>query len=254
MEFSRMTAAHNQQQQKPGGPSRAFELLDKVDYRLAETAAEKEAIFRLRYRAYLKEGTIEPNASGIITDRYDEMDNSWIVGVYLEGVLTSSLRITVASRDNPVCPSMDVFADLLQPELDRGRIIVDPTRFVGDPERAHRFPELPYMTLRLAYVACEHFQAHLGYASVRAEHQAFYRKAFMQIVCPPRHYPGLTKPISLMVIDFPALHGKVFARYPFLRSSAFERRKIFERSGEGASPPLHLTDFPADPAAIASRA
>ncbi|HEY0331757.1 MAG TPA: hypothetical protein VGC77_22000 [Rhodopseudomonas sp.] len=243
-----------QHQLKAGGPARALELLDRVDYRLAETDAEKEAIYRLRYRAYLKEGTIEPNRSGIITDRYDDLDNSWIIGVYFEGQLTSSLRITVATREDPVCPSMDVFADLLQPELDKGRIIVDPTRFVGDPERANRFPELPYMTLRLAYVACEHFKAHLGYASVRAEHQAFYRKAFMRSVCPPRQYPGLTKPISLMVIDFPAQHGKVFARYPFLRSSAFERRKLFERSSHGASPSLHLAEFPEDSAPIVSQA
>ena len=36
--------------------------LIEVDYRLAETEAEKEAIYGLRYRAYLHEGAIEPRA------------------------------------------------------------------------------------------------------------------------------------------------------------------------------------------------
>ena len=41
---------------------RKIGLLDQVEYRLAETKAEKEAIYALRYRAYLHEGAIEPRA------------------------------------------------------------------------------------------------------------------------------------------------------------------------------------------------
>jgi hypothetical protein len=36
--------------------SKRSDILDRVDYRLAETEAEKEAIYSLRYRAYLHEG------------------------------------------------------------------------------------------------------------------------------------------------------------------------------------------------------
>ncbi len=63
-------------------------------------------------------------------------------------------------------------------------------------------------------------------------------------VCAPRHYPGLTKPISLMAVDFPAMRDKVFARYPFLRSTAAERRIMFERTAERLSPPLQSPGFP----------
>jgi hypothetical protein len=233
-----------------GSPSRALELLDRVDYRLVETDADREAIYRMRYRAYLKEGTIEPNGSGTITDRYDDLPNSWIFGVYLDGDLSSSLRITVASPQHPATPSMDVFADLVEPELAAGKVIVDPTRFVAEPDGAKRFPELPYMTLRLAYVACEHFHAQLGLASVRAEHQAFYRRVFMHSVCAPRNYPGLTKPISLMAIDFPATHHNVFARYPHLRSTALERNKLFARRLHPVQHQLH-SELPVAGAAIA---
>src|SRR3978361_553358 len=159
-------------QEIKGLPSeRGAELLDRVDYRLAETEADKDEMSRLRYRAYLNEGAIEPNRDRKVTDRFDDLPNSWIFGVYFDGVLASSIRISVASPENSDTPSVAVFPDLLEPALHEGKIMVDPTRFVADPAREQRFPELPYMTLRLAYVACGFFNADLGLATVRTEHQ-----------------------------------------------------------------------------------
>jgi hypothetical protein len=209
---------------------RSIELLDRVDYRLVETPADRDIIYRLRYRAYLNEGAIETNRDHRIFDRFDEMPNSWIFGVYLDGTLASSIRLSISSPEHPLSPSVDVFNDYLQPEVDRRKVMVDPTRFVADPQLAGRFPELPYITLRLCFVACSFFNADLGLATVRAEHRSFYLRLFNhQPLSPPRRYPGLVKPICLMAVDFPASREKVFARYPYLRSSYFERRMLFER-------------------------
>jgi len=238
---------------RPGRPlERGIELLDHVDYRLAETEEEKDAIYRLRYRAYLHEGAIEANRDRKVTDRFDDMPNSWIFGVYFDGILASSLRISVVSPEQPDTPSMSVFPDTLGSELAKGKIMVDPTRFVADPVPANRFLELPYMTLRLAYVACEYFHADLGLASVRAEHQAFYRRVFLHTISPPRDYPSLTKPICLMAIDFASMRDKVFARYPYLRSSFFERRMLFERRMP-VPPAVSLPEFPFERASIVPR-
>ena len=111
-------------------------------------------------------------------------------------------------------------------------------RFVADPDRVKRFPELPYLTLRLAYMACEYFNADLGLAIVRAEHQAFYRKVFLhETIAEPRFFPGLLKPVGLMAADFQTLKEKVFERYPMMRSTAFERRMLFDRTSERRSSP-----------------
>lgn len=210
--------------------TRRFQLLDRVDYRLAATPAERQAIYRLRYRAYLNEGAVSPNADGITTDRHDDAPNSWVFGVYVDGDLASSIRISIGSDEHPDVPSRDVFPELLEPEFAAGKTLVDPTRFVADPLLARRHPELAYVTVRLAYVACAYFHADMGLASVRQEHQAFYRRVFMhQPISGPRTYPGLLKPICLMAVDFPAMRDRVFDRYPFLQSSYFERRKLFER-------------------------
>jgi hypothetical protein len=215
---------------------RSVEVLDRVDYRLAETEEEKEEIYRLRYRAYLNEGAIEPNGEERTTDRFDEMPTTWIFGVYIERVLASSIRISLATPERWSSPSVDVFPDILNPLLERGKVIVDPTRFVADPNRAKRYPELPYVTVRLGYVACGYFNADIGLATVRAEHRAFYRRVFLQEpVSEPRLFPGLLKPVGLMAADYPAIRERVFQRFPLMRSSSFERRMLFQRSGERAS-------------------
>lgn len=212
--------------------SKMVDLLRHVECRLATTEQDRREIYNLRYRAYLKEGAITPNAAQLTTDRYDLLPNSWIFGVYYDGQLASSLRISVASPEHPETPSLKVFPDFMEHELANGKIIVDPTRFVAEPTLANRWVELPYMTLRLAFVACEYFGADIGFASVRAEHQAFYRRVMMHAIAPPRDYPGLTKPIGLMAIEFPKMRDKLFERYPFLRSSLSEQRKLFGRPGK----------------------
>src|ERR1700730_5309073 len=159
---------------------RRIGLLDQVDYRLAETEAEKEAIYSLRYKAYLHEGAIEPRADQRLTDRFDDLPNSWVFGIYLDGELRSSLRVSVATPDNDDTPAVNAFRDLLEPELAQGKVIVDPNRFVADPKSRTKYPELPYLTVRLGYVACTHFNADIGTATVRAEHRAFYQRQLLQ--------------------------------------------------------------------------
>ena len=49
--------------------------------------------------------------------------------------------------------------------------------------------------------------------------------------------PGLIKPVGLMAADYPEIRERVFQRFPFMRSSAFERRMLFQRAGERQSSP-----------------
>ena len=211
-------------------PERTADPLEHVDYRLAETPEDKDRIYRLRYRAYLREGAILPSESERVTDRYDDLPNNYTFGVYVQGELYSSIRISVLTSEYRGSPSSEMFTELLHPELDRGKVIIDPTRFVADSERAKTFPELPYVTVRLGYIACGHFNADIGLANVRPEHRAFYRKVFLQEPWgEPKLYPGLIKPVGLVAAHYPSIREKVFQRFPYMRSSAFERRMLFRR-------------------------
>jgi hypothetical protein len=215
---------------------RVLELLERVDYRRVETPEERETIFRLRYFAYLREGAIAANTQERFADPLDDTPNVAIFGVYVDGELASSIRLHIATRQARDLPALNVFSDLLDPELDAGRTIIDPTRFVVDRVASRRFPELCYVTTRLAWLASEYFQASLLLATVRAEHQAFYRRVFgHRLICDPRHYPSLAKPISLMALDYAMARERVPQRYPFFRSTFFERRMLFGRDRAAAA-------------------
>jgi len=206
-------------------------LLDRIDCRHADSDEEREAIFRLRYRAYLRDGSIFPNAAESFSDPYDETDNVYLFGLYIDDELASSIRIHVGSREHPYFPSLEVFSDALQPELDAGKVIIDATRFVADERLSKRYRALPYATIRLNWLAAGYFDTGYSIAAVRPEHQAFYRRTFhLRLICEPRPYPHLAKPICLMASDYLTVADYVHQRYPFFRSTFFERRMLFERN------------------------
>jgi hypothetical protein len=209
---------------------RVTDLVERVDYQRADSDEVREAVFRLRYDCYLRERAIQAGFEKRFTDPYDELGNTWIFGLHLDGKLVSSIRLSVATRDFPEMPAMWAFQDELMPLLDAGKIIIDPTRHVVDKDAAREYPNLVYLTMRLGWVAAEYFQADVVLATVRTEHQAFYRKVFgHRLVAPARPYRTLIKPLSLMTLDYFAAKESVNRRYPFFRSTFFERRMLFER-------------------------
>jgi N-acyl-L-homoserine lactone synthetase len=211
-------------------------LLDRIDCRPAETSEQLEAVSRLRYEAYLREGAISANSSGTFADHYDESDNAYLFGLYVDGELASSVRLHIGSREHPDFPSLHVFPDILQPQIDAGKVILDTTRFVADEKLSRRYRGLAYVTLRLSYLAGLYFNADLSLAAVRTEHQAFYRRTFHhRLISEPRPYPHLDKPICLMTTHCPTIADDLYRRFPFFRSTFFERRMLFERSPAHAS-------------------
>jgi hypothetical protein len=85
--------------------------------------------------------------------------------------------------------------------------------------------------LRLCWLAAEHFRAEHFLVAIRTEHQAYYRRTFRhRLICDARPYPLLAKPISLMTVNVAEVAEQVYQRYPFFRSTYFERRMLFERN------------------------
>jgi hypothetical protein len=210
--------------------NRVSDLLNSIDCRLIDTDEERDAIARFRYQAYMREGAIGAHFSETFSDAYDDSNNAWIFGFYIDDELASSIRIHVASQYCPESPSAEVFYDLLEPEIRAGKTIVDPTRFVTQPRLSRLYPGLPHVTLRLAWMAAEHFSAEHFIVAVRAEHQAFYKRTFgHRSICGPRPYSLLSMPITLMTVRKAEVADQVYRRYPFYRSTFFERRMLFDR-------------------------
>jgi limonene-1,2-epoxide hydrolase len=85
----------------------------------------------------------------------------------------------------------------------------------------------------LGYLACDHFNADTGLALVRPDHQAFYRRVLLsETITEPRPFPSFSgsKNVVLMASDYRKVREKILTRFPIMRSSAFERRALFDRA------------------------
>jgi hypothetical protein len=217
-------------------------LFDRVDYRPIETPEDKDQLYLMRYRAYRQGGLIPPSESERYSDRYDDAPDALTFGIYVDGELCSSIRLHVLTSERRMSYTTELFGDILFPRLDKGEVFIDPARFVADPEKAQRFPELPYLTVRLVFLACEYFNADTGLALVRATHQGFYRRVFLnETIAEPRPFPNALAQVALMASDFRAVRETVLARFPIMRSSAFERRMLFQRDRHAFDGPVIST-------------
>ena len=238
-------SAESGRSEENGGSSafvkNVMSILERVEYRFCESGEDLEAIYRLRYEAYHKAGMIPADASKMVYDRFDELPNSYCYGVFYDGELVSTLRLHHATAENPICPSTAVFGDVLEPRLAAGESFVDPSRFAADGEWAASLRVLPYITLRLALVASRHFEPTACLTAIREEHASFYKRVFIaESIVEARTYPGLSMPVYLYQAPTPAAVNYAETRFPFFRSTASERRMLFERPKSGETVPLTI--------------
>ena len=221
-------------------------LFDRVDYRLIETPEEERPHLSDALQGlpawWIDFAVGDSSASPIAMTICPTSGSSASI---VDGELCGSFRLHVLTLGMARCRyTTELFGDVLHERLDRGEVFIDPARFTADPEKARRFPELPYLTVRLAYMACDYFNADTGLAMVRTDHQAFYRRVLLsETIAEPRPFPGWdTKKVVLMASDFPNVREKILTRFPIMRSNAFERRMLFDASARARRYPGSIAD------------
>ena len=218
-----------------------MDVLEHIEYRLCDGGEDLEAIYRLRYNSYVHAGMVKPDASRMVKDKFDDLPNSYRFGVFFDGALVSTIRIHYASAKYAVSPSTDVFGDVLARRLSAGETFVDPSRFAADLEWSTSLRVLPYVTLRLAVVACNKFKATYCLTAIKEEHSSFYQRIFRsEQAVPPRTYPGLTVPVHLFQSKCSENMEATLDRFPFFQSTAFEQRMLFHRPVNGELAPLTI--------------
>lgn len=216
-------------------------LLERTEYRRCDKGEDLESIYRLRYKSYRLSDMVSEQADHTIHDALDETDNCYKFGVYIDGILVSTLRIHHASAGLPASPSNLVYRDILAPKIAAGDSFIDPSRFAADPEWSRVYPQIPYLTLRLAGMACFHFDAPYCLSTIREEHAGFYRRIYYsEQIGGVRDYPGLNYQVVLYRADVNAIRDRSFARFPFFRSTPMEQRLMFGKTPYGELDPLTI--------------
>lgn len=215
-------------------------VLDRTEYRLIDRGEDLEEIYALRYAAYRRSGMVHDSPSQSVSDELDDLPNCYRFGVYIGGNLASTIRIHVLSADNPYSTSMTLYRDILEPRLELGQILIDPTRFAADAEMAKLYPSLPYITLRLPVMATVHFKADNCLSLVQEHHVAFYKRIFDAVpAAPVRSFTGaINCDVQLFQAEPSRIWDMTFHRFPFFRSTVTERRMLFDRPSIGADAPL----------------
>lgn len=210
---------------------RVMRILERTEYRRAESEQDKAAIFGMRHEAYTRNGTIEARPSGMFHDLFDETPNAWLIGAFIDGELASSIRLHVSASLNLPLPATAVYSDVVAPHLRAGHCLIDASRHVNRSEFSREFPEMPYITMRSGFLAEQYFDADYITGACRAENQGAFRRMFSVVGwAPPREYSQLDGQWALMAYACRELRAKTHQRYPFYVSSSAERRALFWNS------------------------
>ena len=208
---------------------RVAKMLERVEFRPAVSAAERDAAYRLRYDAYLRRNLLTPRVDEQLYDeRYDLIPSALTTVTYIDGEIASTVRLHVFADPETVSPANDVFPDVLHPLLSSGRLVIEPSRLAASAEMAAKFPELPYFALRPPWMAAQHFNADFIVLSCASGHEGFYRRVCgHETWSGPRDYPKVNAQVVCMGLDFAARRDRVEDRYPSYRSQASERQALF---------------------------
>jgi hypothetical protein len=211
---------------------RAAQLLDfsnRVTCKIARNHLERNAICKLRYRSYLRAGIIPENFFERHIEAADHMRNSYLIGLYVDRKLVSSLRVQIGSATKPNFSSYELFPDVLAPLLRGNKTVVDMSCVATDGELAQSWSYylLPYVVLRSWIIAAEHFNADYIAGAVQPQHQIFCGRAFGCDLRSEVKQHGFTS-VGLITLDFANSAKRVYENLQFLRSTPYERQQLFE--------------------------
>jgi hypothetical protein len=213
---------------------RTAQLLDfsnRVACKVARSYVERDAIFKLRYRSYVDDGLITNNSFGRYIEAADHAANSYLLGLYVDRKLISSLRIQIGSAATSNISSLELFPQFFEPFLGANKTVVDMSCVAADKALARSYRLVPYVVLRSWIIAAEHFNADYIAAAVPPQHQAFYRRALRCELHPKagqqtHHVPS----IGLITLNFAHSAKCLYENLPFLHSTPSERQQLFEHS------------------------
>jgi hypothetical protein len=211
---------------------RSLRMMDGVEYRRIRTSEELGDIIALRHKAYRARNVyVDPHRP--MTDEQDLDPAFYTFGVFLDERLVSTLRVHIVTSSNRECNSGHYFAATLNPLLDQGMTFMDPTRFAIDPERSAELQGLPFITLRLGFIAAKHFRTDYCLSMIKEQHEGFYRSVFRSTQLTPYARFDAVHSRYALFSSPKSMEEPICARFPIFRSTATERSMLFDEPKTG---------------------
>jgi hypothetical protein len=227
MEVHKLDAASADPRSQSAAPL-SYRILRSVSLaRSPAGTSERDAIFKLRYQAYLRAGLVSENSFGRHIEPADHVANAYLMGLYVDRRLVSSLRLQIGSAATPYFSSLELFLHLLEPIHRSGKTIIDMSCVATDGVLARQYVLMPYLILRSWIMAAEHFRADCIAAVVRPQHQLFYKRVLdvelhSEVRLPPHHLTG----VNLVILDFASSAKRLYENLPAIRHSCRRKRNV----------------------------
>jgi hypothetical protein len=221
--------------------SSIFSLLERVEYRRITDAEDFNDVALLREQAYNSRTFIESDKFGPLVDEYDRMKDCYVIGVYLDEKLTSTVRIHVVSEDHIHGPVASYFPHRARELVEGGKRYIDPSRFAADGQALWDYPLLPFITLRAVSMAHMYFEAANIAQVVRADSASFYKRSFGSVeVEPAQMIDHFKVPLVMLVATDEEARHRLDTRYRFFKSMPSEQRMMFASEAELGFTPLNI--------------
>ncbi len=221
--------------------SSIFSLLERVEYRRIQTTEDFLAVGELRKVSYQSKQFIDLSSFGALIDDEDYSGHSYVVGVYVDEQLVSTIRLHLVTPDDRNGPTFEYFPDVANKILDAGYSYIDPSRFASDPLILWQYPTIPLLTLRPAAMASIYFNVDHCLSCVRADSTSFYKRSFgSSELASARDIEGFTVPLAVMGAKIADIRERLETRFPFFKSQPYEQRMMFGKIEDLAYPPLNI--------------
>jgi N-acyl-L-homoserine lactone synthetase len=162
---------------------------NEVVVRVAARRDELEAIYRLRYEAYLRKGYIPPNPSGKKNDEWDELATTIQFAAVEEGKVLGAVRLVLDSHEG--LPMERVFPREVADLRAQGRKVAEASTLVVD--RCHDEPGRKTW-LSLCEAVWQEAEARgvddLCIAVTR-NHLKLYKRLLFELIGAGKHYEAL---------------------------------------------------------------
>lgn len=221
--------------------SSIYSLLDRVEYRRIRESEDFNDVARLREQAYKSRSFIDSDRFGPLIDDYDRMADCYVIGVYVDERLVSTVRIHVVSSGHLHGPVASYFPQRAKELTAGGKVYIDPSRFAADREALWDYPLLPFITLRAVSMAHMYFDATNIAMVVRADSASFYSRSFGAVeVEPAQPVANFTVPLVMLAATDDEARQRLDTRYRFFKSTLTEQRMMFASEDELGYAPLNV--------------
>jgi hypothetical protein len=218
-----------------------FSLLERVEYRRITTSADLHEIERLRRTSYDSKTFIDHEHFGTFIDDSDTDKDCYVIGVYIDEQLVSTVRLHIVTLERLHGPAIKVFPEVTLKLLQNGERLIDPSRFASDPVAMWKYPSIPLLTLRAAAMAIEYFSADYCMSVVREDAKSFYKRCLGAVeLSDARMIEGYSVPIIIMTSKLTDMRDKVATRFPFFKSQPYERKLMFAPQDQLNYPSLNI--------------